>query len=274
MLYMNFYPFTMLVVIIFGLIMGSFLGVCIKRIPSGSFWGSQRSICPQCGHKISFFLNIPLLSFLLLRGRSFCCKKKISFFYPTVELITALLLVFSYYSNPFFSFYLGSDFIFDKLEFFRFLHKALFSCLMIVCSGIDFDHKIIPDLISLPMILLTPLVVLLHPELSWTAGLLGVFLGGGLIYLIAWIYFLIRKEEGIGMGDAKLLAAIGGWLGYQSILPVLLYSSLLGSFFGLLSMIFSRNVHLKSEIPFGPFLAIGSLFYLFGRIYLNKYFIL
>ena len=145
---------------------------------------------------------------------------------------------------------------------------------MIVCSGIDFDHKIIPDIISLPMIFLTPLVVYFHPELLWFDALIGVFLGGGVIYLVAWLYYLLRKEEGMGMGDAKLLAAIGGWLGYKAVLPTLLYSSFIGSLFGLSSMIYSKRINLKSEIPFGPFLACASLLYLFGRSYLRKYFIL
>ena len=124
------------------------------------------------------------------------------------------------------------------------------------------QHRIIPDVLSLPMIALTPLVVMLHPELSWRSGLIGVIAGGGIIYLIAWLYLLVRGREGMGMGDAKLLAAIGGWLGYQAIMPTLLVGSVLGSVVGIGAMLKSRQLNLQTELPFGPFLALGAALFL------------
>jgi leader peptidase (prepilin peptidase)/N-methyltransferase len=149
----------------------------------------------------------------------------------------------------------------------------LFSVLL-VCLGIDMRHHIIPDVLSLPMILLSIPVFLLHPELTWKSSLLGILIGGGVIYLIAWSYFLIRKEEGIGFGDAKLLAAIGGWLGYQSVLPTLLNGSVVGSVLGvglvILKAVKNKNVALQAslrmEIPFGPFLVLGAFLYFFFDI--------
>lgn len=113
------------------------------------------------------------------------------------------------------------------------------------------------------MILLTPLIIWLHPELDWKSGLIGVLLGGGSVILINRIYYLLRGETGIGMGDAKLLAAIGGWLGYQAIFPTFFYGSILGSLFGVSAMILKKRLNLKSEIPFGPFLAVGALLHMF-----------
>lgn len=112
------------------------------------------------------------------------------------------------------------------------------------------------------MIALTPLVILVHPELSWTSGILGALIGAGVVYLIAWLYIIVRRREGIGMGDAKLLAAIGGWLGVEALFPTFLYGSVTGSLVGITLLLIKRSMNLQSELPFGPFLAFGATLHL------------
>lgn len=245
-----------------GLILGSFFNVCIYRIPRGIFWKSHRSQCLHCGKAVPWWLNIPVFSYLFLRGKSRCCKKALPLFYPLVELFTGILFVYLYWRFPF---VLGNSLPakgFDLELFSRFLFAAIFVSLLLICSVIDMHHMIIPDVISLPMILASPLVAWLHPSLTFYSSILGAFLGGGVIYAIAWIYFLVRKQEGMGMGDAKLLAAIGGWLGYESLFPTIFLGSLLGSILGVSLMIFQRRFHVRMALPFGPFLSLGAAFYL------------
>lgn len=257
---------SLMICFTFGLILGSFLNVCIYRIPRGVFWKSQRSFCTQCQHKIPFYLNIPIISYLLLRGKSSCCQTKISLQYPIVELLTAILLCLLFSQASFLSKSYSSLTTINLNEMIRLLHGLLFISIMIVCSFIDLNFRIIPDKISLPAILATPLVILVHPELSWKSGLLGVLLGGGVIYALAWFYYFLRRQEGIGMGDAKLLAVIGGWLGYEAIFPTLFYSSILGSLISISILAVTRKLSLKAEIPFGPFLALGALIQLLSPI--------
>lgn len=249
----------------FGAVVGSFLNVCIFRIPEGNFWKHARSVCRTCQTPIPFYYNIPVLSYLLLRGRSACCRKAISVQYPLVELFTALMCVVIYWHFPFVERF-GLGIGYDDLNLLRFSHAFVFACLMLVCSVIDLRLMIIPDVISIPMILVSPLVFYLHPDLDWKSSLIGIVAGGGVLYAIAWLYWLVRKEVGMGFGDVKLLAAIGGWLGYQSIGPTIFFASVVGSVLGIIMIIVSRNMNLKSAIPFGPFLAGGALIHLlFGN---------
>jgi leader peptidase (prepilin peptidase) / N-methyltransferase len=246
----------------FGLLLGSFLNVCIYRIPRNIFWQSWRSFCFNCHNTIPFYLNIPIISFFLLRRKSKCCQQKIPWQYPIVELLAGISLVLIYHIYGFVS--LSSDY---QISIYShnaklFAHVLVFTYLLIICSFIDLEFKIIPDSISLTMIALSPAVVFFHPLLTWQNSLLGVIIGAGVIYLIAWIYYLIRKQEGIGMGDAKLLAAIGGWLGWQAIFPTLLYSSILGSIVGILISTKQKGKLLQIEVPFGPFLSIAALWHL------------
>ncbi len=257
--YLLYLPATWIVLSI-GLVIGSFLNVCIYRIPRNIFWYSLFSRCCHCKALIPFWLNIPIISYCMLRGRSKCCNKKISLHYPLVELITAVSGVFLFW-NYFIANYSWPPESLDNLSVIRFVHAFIFVCILIICSFIDMRFKIIPDKISLPMIAVSPVVALVHPELDLISSLLGVVLGAGIIYAIAWTYYILRRQEGIGMGDAKLLAGIGGWLGYQSILPSIFYASILGTIAGIGVCIYKRSLSLKAEIPFGPFLAIGSLIF-------------
>ncbi|MCB9228327.1 MAG: prepilin peptidase [Deltaproteobacteria bacterium] len=258
--------------IVTGLILGSFFNVCIERIPNNNFFKSPRSICPHCGHLIPWWLNIPLISFFFLKGRAACCQKKISIQYPLVELAGAILFLLTYWKHPFLSGVPG-HYIVNLNALIRFSHLSIFASLMLICSVIDIRHQIIPDKISLPMLLLSPLWVWLHPELDWKSSLIGALTGAGIIYGVAWAYYLLRKEQGIGMGDAKLLAAIGGWLGYQAVFPALFLGSVLGSAYGISAMIVSGRIGLKSRIPFGPFLAIGAILHMYVRTSLTELFL-
>lgn len=251
---------------VFGALLGSFFNVCIYRIPRHIFWKSHRSFCPACDTPIPFWHNIPILSWVILRGKAACCGAKIPVQYPLVELGTGLLMVLVYWIFPFFMNSSGSPLVIDSDAFLRFMHAAIFSSLLLICSVIDFEHQIIPDVLSLPMIAVSPLIAWLHPDLDIKSSLLGVLLGGGLFYAIAWAYVLIRKEYGLGLGDVKLLGAIGGWLGWQAILTTIFWASILGAVTGLLLMIVTGSRDMKLKLPFGPFLSIAAIvFHLFGN---------
>lgn len=249
----------------FGACIGSFLNVCIVRIPQGTFWKSQRSHCPHCNEPIPFWHNAPIFSWLILRGKAACCGGRISIQYPLVEVFTALVFVICYWQFPFVQ-SIQPEVVLVSDDLIRFFHATVFSSLLIICSVIDFHHQIIPDKISLPMVAVTPVIVYLHPELDWLSALIGVVAGAGVLYAVAWIYFLVRKEPGLGMGDVKLLAGIGGWLGYQSLLPTVFIASISGAVIGLMLMMVKRSMTLKTALPFGPFLALGAWLHLmFGQ---------
>lgn len=255
----------LLLLFVIGSILGSFFNVLIYRLPRDAFWRYRRSHCPYCERQIPFYLNIPLVSFLLLRGCTACCQQKLSVQYPLVELSAALLVAGLFFYAPFINLEAGLGV--DYPQLIRYLHATSFCCLLLVASVIDLYHMIIPDEISLTMVALTPLIVYLHPELDWQSAGIGVVLGGGVIYAIAWSYQLIRGKVGMGMGDAKLLAGMGGWLGWQAVLPTLLYASLLGTLTALILIPSGKKrYNFQSALPFGPFLALGSVIHLFfGR---------
>lgn len=248
-----------------GGLFGSFFNVCIYRIPRQIFWRKSRSHCPACDAPIPGWHNLPVISWLFLRGRAACCGARISIQYPLVELGTAVLWVTVFACFPFLE-WNGGNWTLETTEGLRFLHALVFSSVLLICSVIDLEHQIIPDVLSLPMIALSPLVAAFHPELDLQSSIIGIFLGGGLFYAVAWIYFLVRKEYGLGLGDVKLLAGIGGWLGYQSVLTTIFWASMLGSIVGISALILSRNRSLKLKLPFGPFLSIAAVvLLLFGR---------
>lgn len=248
-------------VFVFGACIGSFLNVVILRVPEKTFLKNARSVCPACGAQIPAWYNIPVLSWLMLRGKAKCCRAKISIQYPLVELVTALIFVVCYVQNPFIGWTLQSI-LWDLDTALRFAHAVTFVSILLVCSVIDIRLMIIPDVISLPMIALTPVVAWLHPDLDMTSALLGVVAGGGFLYGIAWLYWIVRKEYGMGFGDVKLLAAIGGWLGYQGVFPALFLGSMIGSIIGVVVLTLAKRFSWQARIPFGPFLAGGAVLHL------------
>lgn len=255
------------VMFLFGIVIGSFLNVVIARVPAGTFLKRRRSECPHCQHIIPWYLNIPLLSFVWLRGKARCCGYKISWQYPLVELVTGVLFAVSYWGAPFLSVMTGPSgqhFVVDGREAQRFAHSVLLSSFVICTSVIDLRLMIIPDKLSLPMIFLGLVAASVHPELTLLSSLGGILAGGGVLYLLAWLYWLVRKDVGMGMGDVKLLAALGAWLGYQGILPTMFFGSIIGAVFGLTAMLISGKLNLKSALPFGPFLGLGALIHYFA----------
>ncbi|WP_367360270.1 prepilin peptidase [Syntrophus buswellii] len=236
-----------IVVFVLGAVVGSFLNVCIWRIPQGLSIVFPASSCPRCGHSIRFYDNIPLVSYLLLRGRCRSCGERISLRYPIVEGLTALMALLLFWK-------FGLTL--------KFAAAFLFVSALILVAFIDIDHQIIPDVISLPGIPICFLLSVFLMELPFMEALLGLVLGGGSLYLIAVLYELATKREGMGGGDIKLLAMMGAFLGWKSLLFILLVSSLAGAVVGI-SVMWAKGGDMKYAVPFGPFLSIAATAYLF-----------
>jgi len=231
-----------------GAIFGSFLNVVILRLPrEGASIVFPASQCPGCGAPILWYDNIPILSFLMLRARCRKCGMKISWQYPLVEAAMACLSV---------------------ALFLHFGPTRLFGIYFVFCAAllaifvIDLQHQIIPDRISLPGIVLGFAFAFVNPLVSWQSSILGILFGGGILYLIAAGYYLFTKREGMGGGDIKLLAMIGGFLGWQSLLFVIFASSIMGSLVGIGAMLKQKKGG-KTVLPYGPFLALAAVIYLF-----------
>jgi leader peptidase (prepilin peptidase) / N-methyltransferase len=233
---------------LFGLILGSFLNVCIYRMPLGKSIVSPPSSCPHCGTRIRFYDNIPIFSYLLLLGKCRSCRTEISLRYPVVELTSGLLSM--------------ALFVRYGLSL-HYLMLFAFCASLLVVAFIDIDHKIIPDAISLPGIGFGFGYSLLPSSpVSLFESVLGILVGGGSLYMVGLIYRWIRKQEGMGGGDVKLLAMIGAWMGWKSLPMVILLSSLAGSLIGGGCLLLSRR-RLSEAIPFGPFLVLGAFLGLF-----------
>lgn len=231
-----------------GAIFGSFGNVLIYRMPKDESIVSPRSRCGQCQTPVAWYDNIPLFSWFILRGRCRKCKAPFSFRYVVVEYLTAIAFVFCYHQFGF------SWFLFEALIF-------VFG--LIVCSFIDIDHMILPDEFTLGGLVLGLAGAFLNPEREFMPALIGALLGGGFLWLMAYIYFSITKVEGMGGGDIKLLAWIGAILGWKSIPFVIMTAAIIGSTIGL-SLAWKQKKGLKTMIPFGPYLALAALIYLFG----------
>ena len=233
---------------LFGLALGSFLNVCIYRMPLNQSIVHPPSSCPHCRERIRFYDNLPVLSYLLLLGRCRHCGHPISPRYPLVEATTAVLSLVLFLK-------LG-----QSLEYVFFL---AFGAALIAIAFIDLHHKIIPDALSLPGIVVGFAFSLLPSSpLSWVDSLIGIIGGGGFLLLVAIAFEKITGREGMGMGDVKMLAMIGAWTGWKSLLFIILLSSLAGSLIGGAMLVLSRQ-GAGTRIPFGPFLALGTLLYLF-----------
>ncbi len=249
-----FEPVFFIFSFIFGLIVGSFLNVCIYRLPRNMSIISPRSSCPACNTPIKPLDNIPVLSYIFLRGRCRKCGEKISMRYPAVELLNGILYAAVFY-------FFGPGWHLPFLLF--------FSSAMIVITFIDLDFQIIPDIITIPSIaigLVSASFLLPDPFnlsiVGFKNSIAGLFLGGGLFYLIA-----VLSRGGMGGGDIKMMAMIGAFMGWKGVLLTTFIGSLVGSIFGIFLMVF-RGRGRKTKIPFGPFLAFGALTTMFfgGKI--------
>lgn len=240
---------------IYGCLVGSFLNVVILRLPT-----AEESIvfpashCPHCQTPLNWYENIPLGSFLVLRGRCRTCQHPISWQYPLVELTMGLLSLALWH-------YFGLSSAF-------FIYFPYVAALLVIIV-IDLHHQIIPDVISLPGILCGITASFFLPGLSWQASLLGILLGGGTFYVIALVYYLCTKRQGMGGGDIKLLAMIGAFQGWQALPFVIFASSFFGTIIGLAVMLKEKKGG-KTRIPYGPFLAIASIIYLFFSQPINQ----
>lgn len=278
---------------VFGLIIGSFLTVCIYRLPLGrptdplnpldedegeevevlavapqavlrqagqrniTVWFPPRSFCTSCGARLLWWHNIPLFSWLFLGGRCAFCSAHVSIRYPLVEILTALLALLSYC-------------------FYGLTPTALvifaFSCSLLVLSLIDIDFYIIPNKITLPGVIAGFLVAGINHffhifsapvSVNLIQAFLGLLAGGGFLYLVAEVYFRLRRKEGLGMGDVKLLAMTGAFFGVQGALYTIFVGSVLGAVLGGLHVLISRSKW-SQPLPFGPYLAFANLLYLFS----------
>jgi len=233
---------ALLTAALFGLVIGSFLNVCIYRLPRDQsiVWPASR--CTTCGREISWFENIPVLSYAILRGRCRTCGDRISLMYPLVEVVTAGVFVA-----------VAAAFGLSWLLPIR----LLFGCAMIVLLVIDLQHQILPNEITLPGIVVG-LAASLIADPGWRDALIGALAGGGLLSLVAWGYERIRHQEGLGFGDVKMLAMIGAFLGWKLMLLTLVGASLLGSLTAGVLMLAGR-ADSQSKLPLGTFLAIAAV---------------
>ena len=242
----------------FGLLVGSFMNVVVARLPHDLSVVRPRSRCPGCGKQIAWYDNVPVLSFLLLRGRCRSCKSSISIRYPVIELLTALLF-----------FAVVSRF---GVTWLLLIRDWPFVAMLVAITFIDLEHRIIPDELSLGGLVLGLLTAHWVPGLGLTSSLIGAAVGYGFFWLLSWGYFKAKGRMGLGGGDVKLLAMLGAFLGPMAVFHVILISSLLGSVIGI-SYAAWLKYRGQSEslmgvaIPFGPFLVVAALYvYLLGDV--------
>lgn len=249
--------FSLFPVALVGLCIGSFLNVVIYRLPQNKSIVSPGSACIHCGHAVRWYDNIPLFGWLWLKGRCRDCQKPLGFQYPFVELLGAIAAVASLWE---FGLTLAGGVFF------------VFLCLLIIITFIDLVHQIIPDRITLPaMVLALPAAPFL-PEFSLVQGLLGLLTGGGVLWGIAAIYSRLTGVEGIGGGDIKLMGLVGALTGWQGALFTLFGGAVTGAVVGLV-LLAAKGKNMRTAIPFGPFLSIAAVVYLFyGKTIFNWYF--
>lgn len=230
------------IVAVFGLLIGSFLNAVIHRVPRKESVVSPGSRCPSCGYALRWYDNIPVASYVLLGGRCRRCRKPISVRYPIVELVTAAVFVAHY-------------FVFGWTPLLAV--RLLFAASLVALFAIDLEHHLLPDAITLPGIVVGVVASVFLPP-GVVESLIGLLIGGGVLWLIGEAYFRYSGEEGMGGGDVKMLAMIGAFLGWKLVLVTLVLSSIAGSVLGL-AIIAVKRGGMKYALPFGTFLALGAL---------------
>jgi leader peptidase (prepilin peptidase)/N-methyltransferase len=249
-------------VIILGLIIGSFLNVVIYRLPKAVIkqykYPSQyhflnplrvistpRSFAPCCKKQLTWFENIPVLSWAFLQGQCRYCKKPISYRYPLVEILTATIfsICFNKYGIT------PATFVW-----------AIFFSYLIALSFIDLDTFLLPDLLTLSLLIIGLIASSFHlTSITIESAVLGAVLGYGLPWSVNKIYYIWRKHDGFGGGDFKLLAGLGAWLGWKSIIPIISIASVTALVTTFLLMLYGKKINLKTQLPFGPFLILASV---------------
>ncbi len=232
---------------LFGLCVGSFLNVVIARLPAGRSIAHPASACPKCGSPIAWYDNIPLFSYLVLHARCRACSTPISWRYPAVEVASAILFGLAY---------LRFDLSLQLLSAFVLLS------MLVAITGIDLDHQIIPDVLSLPGIAVGLIASLAPAAIGWKNSVLGILVGGGVFVVIILGTSLVLGQPGMGIGDVKLGAMIGAFLGWKLVLLSILLSVLVGGPLAATLLATGRKGR-KDPVPFGPFLALGGVVSLF-----------
>lgn len=227
---------------LFGLVIGSFLNVCIYRLPRdlSIVWPASR--CTSCGREIAWYENIPVLSYLALGGRCRTCRERISPMYPVIEALTAVVFVATFEA-------FGLSWLLPI--------RLVFGCAMIVLLVIDLQHQILPNEITVSGIVAGIAASFVAPP-GWRDSLIGAVAGGGALWLMAWGYERLRHHEGLGFGDVKMLAMIGAFLGWKLMLLTLVVASILGSLTAV-GLMLARRADWQSKLPLGTFLGIAAI---------------
>jgi leader peptidase (prepilin peptidase)/N-methyltransferase len=225
-----------------GLAVGSFLNVCIHRVPRRASIVRPRSRCPHCDYELRWYDNIPIVSYAMLGGRCRRCRERIGLRYPAVELITLGVFVLHYL-------------VFGLSALLAV--RLLFACALIALFAIDLEHKLLPDAITLPGVAAGLIFSLVLPP-GVVNALIGALVGGGVLWLIGEAYYRFSGQEGMGGGDVKMLAMVGAFLGWKLVIVTLFLSSILGSLIGM-AVIATRRGGMKYALPYGTFIALGAL---------------
>ncbi|MGH9460086.1 MAG: prepilin peptidase [Vicinamibacteria bacterium] len=233
---------------VFGLIWGSFINVLIYRLPLGRSVVFPPSACPSCQARVAPYDNIPVLSYIFLGGRCRHCRTRISIRYPFVEILVAAGSWAAYHRHGFTIEY-GVEFGFVAA--------------MVALVFIDYDHRILPNVITIPGAIVGLLLAFVREAITPTEALVGAGLGAGLLFAVAEAYFRLRRVEGLGMGDVKMMAMVGAFLGWKGVLLTLLVGSFLGSLVGL-ALMATQGKSLKTALPFGTFLGMAATATVFG----------
>jgi leader peptidase (prepilin peptidase)/N-methyltransferase len=228
-----------IIIVLFGLAWGSFLNVVIYRLPRNLSLLHPPSSCPHCGKRIKIHENIPLVSYLLLRGKCSECKTKIPLSYPLVEVLTPLSFLWLYFHFSI------------SLHFFA---ACLFVSALIALGFIDYKHQILPDEITLPGIVLAVVYSFFRADITLTGALIGAVVGAGILLFIYIVYFILRRKEGLGMGDVTMMLMVGAFLGWKQTLLTLVLASLGGALLGIGLVLFTKK-GAQHALPFGTFLA-------------------
>jgi leader peptidase (prepilin peptidase)/N-methyltransferase len=275
-------PAAYALVAAFGLLWGSFANVCIYRWPAGRSVVRPGSHCSACQAPIKWYDNVPILAWLWLRGKCRACRAQFSARYLVVEALTGALFAVAWWATIDQAAWWGWGDPFD-MRLVRFAITAAFCVVLVIITFIDLDHMLILDKLTLPSIAVFYGASLLLPERSWYDGLIGIAIGYGVPWLIGEIYYRLRGIEGLGLGDAKLLALIGALLGWRGVVIALFGGSVLGVVISLPILIVKRRrtraasdtstpTVMRTELPFGPFLVVAALFYAFAEPWLLVHF--
>ena len=229
--------------VIFGLIIGSFLNAVIYRLPREVSVSKPRSFCPKCENLIPWYRNIPVISWIMLGGRCADCRERISIRYPLVELAVAVLF---------------GAVVYRWGVSWSTLSSMIFGCAMLLLALVDYDFKLLPNVITLPGTALGFALSFVDPRVAWIDSAIGIVVGGGLLYLTAWLYLKLRGLQGMGMGDVKMIAMIGGFVGWQGALLTIFLGSLFGSVVGV-GLMKIKGRDWDYALPFGTFLALAAV---------------